>query len=374
MLRSLRKAAVSIGLKKDDDHDAVDKKRLADLSTHTNALKNQMNAFTRSMTDHGNHAASLHQAMADVYPPSFDLTHKLDALVIKREAFLEASKAKFAEAKMAVDGTVSALTSKHKELSELVVARSGARQDIFHYKEKIAGLQIKVTTDPKMQHKVDENKVKLEACESKFNLLEAQVVPLMEKLDADIAACTTSAVAMVLAACKDTHASLSALYAEAEAATPGEAAAAALAANAAASAAASEAGAGAVAGAGAEAVPSTTAPSTPLKAPAPAADGTATPPPEGKPRSSPASPEPAKPVSKTPSRAASRKASTSSSVAPPVPARPSAVSASVEPAAEAAPDATAAPADATAPKEEAAEPAEVAAAPAPAPVSAGNPF
>ena len=37
-------------MKKDDDHDAVDKKRLADLSTHTNALKNQMNAFARSMT------------------------------------------------------------------------------------------------------------------------------------------------------------------------------------------------------------------------------------------------------------------------------------------------------------------------------------
>lgn len=66
------------------------------------------------------------------------------------------------EARKGMEEAYTAVAARHKELTKLADDRASFRQDIAHYEEKLPGLQVKATANPKEQVRLEENQKKLE--------------------------------------------------------------------------------------------------------------------------------------------------------------------------------------------------------------------
>jgi chromosome segregation ATPase len=211
MFKAMRKVALQVGLKKDDDVDAADKKRLHDLRDSNENLKRYLNTFVRATEEQLKQAMLVHESLSAAYPQNHELTAKVETLAIKNEAF-KGFKESNAELLANLEKVYAELSAKHKELAKLADDRAAFRQDIRHYKEKIAGLEGKAASNPKEKQKLDENTAKLNQTQDSFDKADAELVPKLEALDGDIATTTTEIFKAFMESMKAFHDKVAASY------------------------------------------------------------------------------------------------------------------------------------------------------------------
>ena len=200
-----------MGLKKDDDVDAVDKKRIHDLRDSNENLKKHLTAFGKATEEQFKQAMLVHESLSAVYPQNHELTAKLETLAIKNEVF-KVFKESNAELTANLDKVYAELAAKQKDLAKLADDRAAFRQDIRHYKEKIAGLEAKAATNPKDKQKLDENTAKLNQTQDSFDKADAELVPKLEALDGDIATATTETFRAFMESMKAFNEKIAAAY------------------------------------------------------------------------------------------------------------------------------------------------------------------
>lgn len=120
-----------------------------------------LTSTSSQLADSYTHALSLYESMAVVYPAGQEMSAKLDTLASKAE-FFKGVKEQIEAARLAVEGAITEVANKHKDLAKKADDRASHRQDIKHYEEKLSGLAEKAKTNPKEKERLEENEKKLE--------------------------------------------------------------------------------------------------------------------------------------------------------------------------------------------------------------------
>lgn len=192
MFRALKKAAVTIGVSKGTEEDAIDKEKLKGLREAAEHVKKQLAVFAKLHAEVGLATAQLHEGMGSLYPLNQELSHHLDHLSNHNLVFRNA-KAELEGARATVESAVNAVLVRELALMKQVEAREKYRMDLFHYMDKVEALRVKPSLSAKDTAKVEENNTKLADSRRLLEESDKHLIPDMESLDAFVGSLLTVA-------------------------------------------------------------------------------------------------------------------------------------------------------------------------------------
>jgi DNA repair ATPase RecN len=188
-LRARLQISVQLGAVKTGEEDAAAKKKVAELTEATLALKRAVTAAAQASGACNAALDQVHTDMRTLYPASGELAPALSSLCGRSEAVTSHAAMDAATADL-TQQLVQQVEEKIKAVKALVDARAQLREEVAHYTKKLAEIEPGAGADPAKVKRVAENKVKLAEMQKNFESTEAAVVPVLASLDADLAAMT----------------------------------------------------------------------------------------------------------------------------------------------------------------------------------------